>query len=104
VALVIRAARRMGETSLFEPSGEWLWRQVEIQLTSLLRRVHGLGGLAGTAPEDGFSVRCDRSTMTQADLDNGRLVAEITLHPAVPIERIRIRLPLDGSAPVGAPA
>jgi hypothetical protein len=104
VALVIRAARRLGETSLFEPSGERLWRQVEIQLTSLLRRVHGQGGLAGTAPEDGFSVRCDRSTMTQADIDNGRLVAEIILHPAVPIERIRVRLPLDGSAPVGAPA
>jgi Bacteriophage tail sheath protein len=103
MALVTRAARRIGETSLFEPSGERLWRQVEIQLTSLLRRVHGLGGLAGTAPEDGFSVRCDRSTMTQADIDNGRLVAEVILHPAVPIERIRIRLPLDGSAALGAP-
>jgi len=104
LALVIRAARRLGEASLFEPSGERLWREVEVQLESLLRRVHGLGGLAGVAPEDGFAVRCDRSTMSQADIDNGRLVAEIVLDPAVPIERIRIRLPLDGSQPVGAPA
>ena len=104
MALVIRAARRLGETSLFEPSGERLWREVEVQLASLLRRVHGVGGLAGVAPEDGFSVRCDRSTMSQADIDNGRLVAEIILNPAVPVERIRVRLPLDGSQPVGAPA
>ena len=104
LALVVRAARRLGETSLFEPSGERLWRDVEVQLASLLRRVHGLGGLAGVAPEDGFAVRCDRSTMSQADIDNGRLVAEIVLNPAVPIERIRVRLPLDGSQPVGAPA
>jgi uncharacterized protein len=104
MALVIRAARLLGETSLFEPSGERLWREVEVQLVSLLRRVHGVGGLAGVAPEDGFSVRCDRSTMSQADIDNGRLVAEITLNPAVPVERIRVRLPLDGSATVGAPA
>jgi hypothetical protein len=104
MALVIRAARRLGETSLFEPSGERLWREVEVQLASLLRRVHELGGLAGVAPEDGFDVRCDRSTMSQADIDNGRLVAEIVLGPAVPVERIRVRLPLDGSQPVGAPA
>ena len=104
LALVVRAARRLGETSLFEPSGERLWREVEVQIASLLRRVHGLGGLAGVAPEDGFDVRCDRSTMSQADIDSGRLVAEIVLNPAVPIERIRVRLPLDGSQPVGAPA
>jgi uncharacterized protein len=104
MALVIRAALRLGETSLFEPSGERLWREVEVQLASLLRRVHGLGGLAGVAPEDGFSVRCDRSTMSQADIDNGRVVAEIVLDPAVPVERIRVRLPLDGSQPIGAPA
>jgi hypothetical protein len=104
MALVIRAARRLGEASLFEPSGERLWRDVEVQLASLLQRVHGAGGLAGVAPEDGFAVRCDRSTMSQADIDNGRLVAEITLNPAVPIERIRVRLPLDGSQAAGAPA
>ena len=73
-------------------------------LASLLRRVHAAGGLAGTAPEDGFAVRCDRSTMSQADIDNGRLIAEITLHPAVPVKQIRVRLPLDGAPASGAPA
>jgi hypothetical protein len=104
LALVIRAARRLGETSLFEPSGERLWREVEVLLASLLRRVHAAGGLAGTAPEDGFRVRCDRTTMSQADIDNGRLIVEIVLTPAVPVEQIRVRLPLDGAAASGAPA
>jgi hypothetical protein len=42
--------------------------------------------------------------MSQADIDNGRLIAEIVLDPAVPVERIRVRLPLDGSQSAGAPA
>ena len=39
-----------------------------------------LNALDGATPADAFSVRCDRSTMTQNDLDNGRLVAEIMLY------------------------
>ena len=31
------------------------------------------GALLGDKPEEAFFVRCDRSTMTQNDLDNGRL-------------------------------
>jgi len=104
LALLVRAARRVGETSLFEPSGERLWRDLEVQLASLLRRVHAQGGLAGVTPEAGFRVRCDRSTMSQADIDNGRLIAEVVLDPAVPVERIRVRLPLDGAPALGAPA
>ena len=32
------------------------------------------GALLGATPEEAFFVRCDRSTMTQNDLDNGRLI------------------------------
>ena len=32
------------------------------------------GALMGTKPEEAFFVRCDRTTMTQNDLDNGRLI------------------------------
>jgi phage tail sheath protein FI len=42
--------------------------------------------------------------MSQADIDNGRLIAEIVLAPAVPVEQIRVRLPLDGASAGGAPA
>jgi phage tail sheath protein FI len=35
------------------------------------------GALLGTNPDEAYFVRCDRSTMTQNDLDNGRLICLI---------------------------
>jgi phage tail sheath protein FI len=49
-----------------------------------------------------FSGRGDRSTMTQQDLDQGRLIAQIELSPVQAIERITVALVLGerGSATV----
>ena len=52
-------------------------RQLESLLTALLAG----GGLGGATPDEAFDVRCDRTTMTQADLDAGRLIAKITVLP-----------------------
>jgi Bacteriophage tail sheath protein len=51
-----------------------------------------------------FVVRCGRDTMTQSDIDAGRLVAEIELVPAQPIVRILVVLALRDALPVGARA
>jgi len=45
-------------------------------------------------------VRCDRSTMTQADLDAGRLVAKISVLPAAAIERITVVLALSSAGQI----
>lgn len=39
--------------------------------------VRATGALLGTNPEEAYVVKCNRSTMTQADLDAGRLVCLI---------------------------
>ena len=44
------------------------------------------GALLGDKPEKAFFVRCDRSTMTQNDLDNGRLVCLIGVAIIKPAE------------------
>jgi len=44
------------------------------------------GALLGGKPEEAFFVRCDRSTMTQNDLDNGRLICEIGVAVLKPAE------------------
>ena len=105
MALLVRAARRLGHSALFEPSGEMLWRDLEMQISILLSSIHAAGGLAGRSAAEGFSVRCDRSTMTQADIDNGRLIAAVSFSPALPSERIAVTLPLGHAAILpGAPA
>ena len=52
------------------------------------------GALMGIKPEEAFFVRCDRSTMTQNDIDNGRLIAEIGVAPVRPAEFVIIRIGL----------
>ncbi len=93
---VLRAARRTGETVLFEASGPALWQRVVRSLEQTLTAFWLEGGLGGASPEEAFSVRCDRSTMTQNDLDAGRLVAEISVLPVAAVERITVVLDLVG--------
>ena len=70
-ALLLRSAARLGAAAVFEPSGERLWRDVEIRLGLLLERCSRPAGCAVAMPREAFFVRCDRSTMTPADIDNG---------------------------------
>jgi phage tail sheath protein FI len=50
------------------------------------------GGLPGQKPEDAFFVRCGRTTMTQSDLDNGRLICLIGVAPVKPAEFVIFRI------------
>jgi Bacteriophage tail sheath protein len=48
--------------------------------------------LAGATPEQAFFVRCDRSTMTQDDIDAGRLVCVVGVAPVRPAELVVLRI------------
>jgi phage tail sheath protein FI len=45
----------------------------------------------GARPQDANFVHCDRSTMSQADIDNGRLIVEIGVAPVPPAEFVLLR-------------
>jgi phage tail sheath protein FI len=71
---------------VFEPNNEALWQRVVASISSFLFGVWKQGALMGTKPEEAYFVRCDRTTMTQDDIDNGRLVCQIGVAPAYPAE------------------
>jgi len=100
--VVIQAARRAGEEFAFEPSGELLWSRVRDRLSDLMRTLLAGGALS----TDGvpFAVRCGRNTMRQNDMDAGRLIAEIDLLPAQPIQRIVVVLNLRDAGPTAGVA
>jgi uncharacterized protein len=100
VSVIVRAARRLGEDSAFEPSSESTWADVRGRLGELLRALFRTGALQGATAPDAFQVRCDRSTMSQADIDNGRIIAEIEFQAAAPVERLIVVLALDEGGPV----
>jgi uncharacterized protein len=77
---------------VFEPNNEALWARLVDTITAFLVGVWKTGALMGTTPEEAFFVRCDRSTMTQDDIDNGRLVCEIGIAPTMPAEFVVFRI------------
>jgi len=94
VTAIVRAARSLGEAVSFEPAAESLWNRLKSDLDALLLGLWQAGALAGASPGQAFSVRCDRTTTRQADLDSGRVIAEVQFTAAVPIEQIHVVLAL----------
>jgi hypothetical protein len=91
---LLRAARSSGEAELFEANGPALWTRVRRTLEALLTAYWREGALGGASQAEAFDVRCDRSTMTQNDLDTGRVKVEITVLPVAAVERITVVLTL----------
>jgi phage tail sheath protein FI len=52
------------------------------------------GALEGTKPEEAYFVKCDRTTMTQADIDEGRLIVLVGVAPVKPAEFVIVRIGL----------
>ncbi|WP_437534789.1 phage tail sheath subtilisin-like domain-containing protein [Sorangium sp. So ce726] len=78
--------------AVFEPNGERLWANVRRTIEDFLFNEYQNGALLGDRPERAFFVKCDRSTMTQNDLDNGRLVCLIGVAPLRPAEFVIFRI------------
>ena len=77
---------------VFEPNDEKLWARVKQTITQFLTRVWKDGALMGNTPEEAFFVKCDRTTMTQDDIDNGRLIVLIGVAPVKPAEFVIFRI------------
>lgn len=77
---------------VFEPNAEPLWARVRQSISNFLVRVWRDGALMGTTPEEAYFVRCDRTTMTQDDIDNGRLIILVGIAPVKPAEFVIVRI------------
>ena len=77
---------------VFEPNYEQTWAAVRRSITNFLVRVWRSGALVGATQEEAFFVKCDRTTMTQDDIDNGRLICLIGIAPVKPAEFVIFRI------------
>lgn len=77
---------------VFEPNDEPLWARVRQTITNFLTTVWRSGALQGTKPDEAFFVKCDFTTMTQDDIDNGRLICVIGIAPVKPAEFVIFRI------------
>ena len=78
--------------AVFEPNDYRLWARVTQSISAFLTRVWRDGALMGQKPEEAFFVKCDRTTMTQDDIDNGRLITLVGIAPVYPAEFVIVRI------------
>ncbi|PSQ19197.1 phage tail protein [Halobacteriales archaeon QS_8_69_26] len=78
--------------AVFEANDRELWDRVEQSVRMFLTTVWRDGGLMGTSPDEAFFVNCGESTMTQDDIENGRLICEIGVAPVKPAEFVIFRI------------
>jgi uncharacterized protein len=86
------SVERATQWAVFEPNGSLLWGQVRRTVEDFLFNEFANRRLLGETPEEAYFVRCDLSTMTQNDLDNGRLVCLVGIAPLRPAEFVIFRI------------
>lgn len=78
--------------SVFEPNDERLWTKVRQSVGDFLSNLWRQGVFLGSKAEQAFFVKCDRTTMTQEDLDQGRLICVIGVAAVKPAEFVIVRI------------
>lgn len=77
---------------VFEPNDERLWARVHRTIDAFLTRVWRGGALQGSSPSEAFYIDISSNTMTQDDIDNGRLICVIGIAPVKPAEFVVFRI------------
>ena len=91
-AYLERSIEKGTQWAVFENNGDLLWANVRRTVEDFLFNEWRSNRLFGTKPEQAYFVRCDRTTMTQNDIDNGRLICLIGVAPLRPAEFVIFRI------------
>jgi uncharacterized protein len=70
----------------FELNNPMLWATVRQNIEAFLQQLFAQGAIAGQTPDQGYFVRCDTTTMTQAEIQSGQLNIVVGVAPVYPAE------------------
>jgi hypothetical protein len=91
---------RQAQWLVFEPNTPALRRDLTFTITQMLRILQREGTFAGATDVESFFVRCDDSLNPRSSQELGRLVAEVGVAPAAPLEYLVLRITQDKSGRV----
>ena len=92
ISYLERSIDKGTQWAVFEPNAESLWARFRSAVEDFLMNQWRSGSLEGSRPEEAFFAKCDRSTMTQADIDQGRLICVIGVAVVRPAEFVILRI------------
>lgn len=91
-AYLERSIEKHTQWVVFENNSTPLWNNVRSTVEDFLFNEWKSNHLMGDDPKEAYFVKCDRSTMTQNDIDNGRLICLIGVAPVRPAEFVIFRI------------
>ncbi len=77
---------------VFEPNDEPLWLAVTTSIQAFMLTLFHQGAFQGSTPSQAFQVKCDSSTTTQTDIDNGVVNILVGFAPLKPAEFVVIQI------------
>jgi hypothetical protein len=77
---------------IFEPNDEPLWVSIRTTIEAFMMTLFNQQAFQGTQPSQAFQVKCDATTTTQADIDNGIVNIVVAFAPLKPAEFVIIKI------------
>ncbi|MCL2643850.1 MAG: phage tail sheath subtilisin-like domain-containing protein [Betaproteobacteria bacterium] len=79
--------------AVFEPNDHRLWSSLRVNIDAFMNGLWRAGAFQGEKASDAYFVRCNLDdTMTQTDIDLGRVIVDVGFAPVKPAEFVIIRI------------
>lgn len=93
IAIFLRVSIYYGiQWAVFEPNDERLWSSLRLNIGAFMNLQFRAGAFQGNKPDEAFFVKCDSSTTTQTDIDNGVVNILVGFAPLKPAEFVVLTL------------
>ncbi len=100
ITLLKRVLDRQMQWAVFEPNNATLRSDLRHMIEAFLRQLFLANAFSGVREEDAFFVRCDDELNPQSVVDQGRLIAQVGVAPAEPLEFIVLQIARDGDGTI----
>jgi len=101
MAIFLRTSIYYGmQWAVFEPNDEPLWASLRLNIRAFMLSQFRAGAFQGSKPDEAFFVKCDRTTTTQQDIDNGVVNVLVGFAPLKPAEFVVLKLSQKVNQPV----
>ncbi len=77
---------------VFEPNDDPLWVAIRTSIENFMLSLFNQGAFQGSTPSLAFQVKCDSTTTTQTDIDNGIVNIIVAFAPLKPAEFVVVKI------------
>jgi uncharacterized protein len=77
---------------VFEPNDAPLWTAIKSSIDAFMLSLFRQGALQGSTPSDAFQVKCDATTTTATDQQNGIVNIVVAFAPLKPAEFVIVKI------------